>query len=129
MTVTALTTNPARTIPSALVPVVLNDSGSSLTIYAGVANTIIEVWGYDLYASTATNLTFKTGTTDMSGPLSLPATGSARWPTPSGRIQADYTVPRFVTNAGESLVLAQSGSATLGGTIWINTRRNDTTYV
>lgn len=83
--------------------VVINATGSSNVLVSGIDGRIIEVNNYNITASGASDITFLSGSTSISGPMILSASGS---------ISADGV--SFVTARGESLSLDVSGSRVTG---------------
>ena len=86
-------------------------SGDANTIVAAVAGKQIRVLSYTLIADAAVTATWKSGTTAISGAMSLPANGGAAPTCQSGVLQ---------TATGEALMM------TLGGAVGV---RGHLTYV
>lgn len=77
------------------------------TLVAGVGGASVRVYHLFLVVSADTNLTFKRGSTALTGAMPMLANGS---------IVLDFvTQPWFTTADGEALVLSQSGTAQVSG--------------
>jgi hypothetical protein len=88
---------------------VVNFTASGDTsVITGVAGKVIYIYGFDLALSTSTTLTFKSGSTALTGPMTLNAYSK----------QITDTSPYFVTNPGDNFVLSPGASATVAGVIW-----------
>jgi hypothetical protein len=80
------------------------------TLVTGVAGQIISVFQLFLVVSATTALTFKDGTTALTGAMSMSANGS---------IFLHYdTTPWFFAGAGNNFVLNQFASAQISGRIY-----------
>ena len=125
MAATALPVYLLRQIPSAVIPIIISGTDASTTVYAGVAGTQIDVWGFDLYPHGITDLDLLSGSTDITGlmPNDTATAGRFYCPCPSGDLRLDKAVPRCTTADGANLVLTNSGSGVrVTGTIWITQR-------
>ena len=125
MAATALPIYLLRQIPSAVIPITISGTDASTTVYAGVAGTQIDVWGFDLFANGVTDLDLLSGSTDISGlmPNGLSTGGQFYRPCPSGDLRVDKAATRCSTADGANLVLTNSGSGVrVTGTIWITQR-------
>lgn len=94
--------------------VVINASlAGDNTIVAAILGRKIRVVNYTLISAGAVTVTWKSGTTAISGPMPLAANGgmapSSSVLTPSGLIGV------FETNANEALVLNLGGAVAVGG--------------
>lgn len=79
-------------------------------IIAGVAGKIIRVLQFFFVCSTATTLTYKSGSTPISGPLSFVSNGA--------QVQDFIQCPFNCLNTGDPFIINASLSVTIGGTIW-----------
>jgi hypothetical protein len=86
-------------------------SNGDNTIISAPASGPINVYGIILTVSGATNLTFKDGTTALSGAIVLTANGSSVTLPLSDE-------PWFQIQPGDNFIINQSGNATMAGTIW-----------
>ena len=121
-------TLPATNVPQSYTPIILSGTDASTTVLPGKTGFVIEVWGYDISVSAATNLDFKSGSTDISGVIQLPGPSYYQYYLPVGDSLRTNAVPRCVTADGADLVLTNSGSVTLGGTVWVIQRPTNRTY-
>lgn len=85
-------------------------SSGDNTLVALVASKKIKVHRLFLVVSTATNLTFKDGSTSLTGAMAMSANGGFTLD-----MQGD---PWFTTTAGAAFILNQSGSAQISGRIY-----------
>lgn len=89
-------------------------AGGDNTIIAAPANGPINIYGISFTVTAATNITFKDGTTALTGAIVLTGNGSSlTWP-----LQDE---PYLVVLPGDAFVINQSGSATIGGIVWYTT--------
>lgn len=87
----------------------ISSSGAN-TVIAGAAGKRIAVYGIDLVPTTSTTVQLKSGSTALTGPMTLAA------PYVKGLLQ---TGPAYwVTNAGDALVITLGGAVQTGGTVW-----------
>lgn len=80
------------------------------TLVASVAGKSVMAYRLLIVVSAATSLTFKRGSTAISGAMPLAAN--------QGLALDISNVPWYQTNDGEALVLNQSGTAQVSGTIY-----------
>lgn len=91
-------------------PVVLSFStAADQTIVTGVTGQRIYVVKFVVSAAAATNLTFKSAATALSGAIPISANG--------------FIVPEgdnywWITNPGDNLVINNSAAVAVGGTLW-----------
>ena len=93
----------------AALPISFSGTGDN-TLVTGVAGKMISVYKLFLVVSTATNLTFKDGTTAQTGALTMLAGGSIFFPYD--------TTTWFFASQGNNFVLNQSGTAQVNGAIY-----------
>jgi hypothetical protein len=101
-------------IPAMLQTAVINDATGSLAAVAAQSGKVIRVWGLVLTLASATTLTVKSGTTALSGPMSV--SGMTLDP-PRGRPSDDCAFPWWETAAGEALNLVLGGAVQMSGTL------------
>jgi hypothetical protein len=84
---------------------------SNNTIIANPSTTkTMQIWGFSMVQSAASNITFYNGTVAMSGAQAMVANGSYAY-ADNGR------QPLFVIDPGQSFIVNQSGTAQCGG--WV----------
>ncbi len=89
---------------------VINFSGSGdNTIVTGLLGKVIRVLQFFLVLGAASNLTYKSGTTAISGPLDFTSAGA--------QVQDFIQLP-LTCNPGDSFVINSSNAVQVGGTIW-----------
>jgi hypothetical protein len=86
------------------------------TVVAAASGKRVLIHRLMLVCSAATNLTFKRGSTSLSGAMAMGANGG---------ITFDITgEPWFTTDVAEAFVISQSGTAQISGTVyWIELAR------
>jgi|KBSSwiStaDraftv2_1062776.scaffolds.fasta_scaffold259074_2 hypothetical protein len=102
---------PGNTLTGAVINA---SSASDNTIVAGVATQCILVFKIFFVASAATTVTFKDGSTALTGAITLTAGGSFV-------LDLD-SEPWFIATAGNAFVIAQSGTAQLSGRAYYKQR-------
>ena len=85
----------------------VNTSGDNVVV-TGVADTQIRVLAFWLVCGASTNILWKSGSTQLSGTCPLAANGGVG-------MESDWGL--MITDAGDSLVLNSSATATIGGTV------------
>lgn len=85
----------------------INDSSGAITVVAGIAGQRIQVWGCTLATVSATTIEFKSGTTTLTGPMSISAIQV------DAQASGGTVIPWLETNAGDPLTI------NLGGTVQI----------
>ena len=101
---TAAPTPPPETLPA----VISYSTSGDKTVIAAVAGKRIVVTGALVVCGAAVTLTFKSGSTAITGPMGFPANGGfGRDARPDGYL--------FRTDAGQALVLNLSADAAVGG--------------
>jgi len=96
---------------------VLNFNGTGDTaVVAGVAGQTVRVWQLFFTVDADTLVTFKRGSTVLTGPLTLKA-GGAVVLDPVGD-HRDPSRPWFTTGAGEAFVISQTGTAQISGRLY-----------
>src|SRR5712692_2858354 len=94
-----------------ITPVVVNFSGSGdQTIVTGVAGQTIRIMRVLLNTGAATNLTFKDGTTALTGAMAFAANG--------GLVLDDSDEPWYIAADGNNFVINSSAAVQVSGTIW-----------
>ncbi len=88
----------------------IDTTASDTTLVTGVAGKRTRVWQMFFVQSLDSNVTFKSGSTALTGALSLTAFGTLMLPF--------STHPWFTTGLGEDFVLNQSASAQISGRIY-----------
>lgn len=83
-------------------------SGDNIVI-SGTLGQQIKVLQFFLVVADATNLTYKSSTTAISGPLDFPAA--------AGQVQDFIQLP-LTCNPGDNFVVNSSVGVQIGGTIW-----------
>lgn len=106
-----------RTMPVTVSTAVINDASGSFAAVGVVANKKIIVWGILLTAPTGHNLTFKSNTTALTGPMAttgllqdLPVIAS-----PAGGY------PRFETAVGEAFNIVADSAIQVSGIVYYTT--------
>lgn len=90
-------------------PINFSASGNN-TVVIGVAGKIIKVARIFFVLSAATNLTFNSGSTALTGPMDFAANGA---------IVLDFDkVPLTCKNTLDSFIMNSSNAVQVGGTIW-----------
>lgn len=79
------------------------------TIVAGTVGKSIKVLQYFFVLASASNLTFKSGSTSLSGPLDYPGAGSD--------VQDFIQLP-LTCNQGDAFIINSSSAVQVGGTVW-----------
>lgn len=92
----------------------LSSSGDSVVV-SGVPNRRIRVVSYTLISDAAVTVTWKSGSTEISGPMSLAANGGMA-PNSAGLSPAGF-VGLFETDFGTDLVIGLSSAVAVGGHI------------
>ena len=93
-------------------PINFNTSGDNVVVL-GVIGQIIRVLQFFYVCGAATNITFKSNATALSGPLIFSTNGA--------QVQ-DYMQLPLNCNVGDSFIMNSSNAVQVGGTIWyINT--------
>ena len=82
---------------------------SSGTLVSAHSNRSIEVIGYTLVADAAATVTWLSGTSEISGAMAIAANG--------GITQYGDNGSLYFTNPGEALVLVNSGTGIVGGSL------------
>jgi hypothetical protein len=83
-------------------------SGDNVVVL-GLVGSRIKVLQFFLVFAGATNITYKSGTTPMSGPLSFGSNGAH---------VLDYMQLPLTCNPGDSFVINSSAAVQVGGTVW-----------
>lgn len=96
------------TSKAALLEVKIDFAGTGdNTVVPGVAGASVRVYHLFLVVAAATSLTFKRGTTALTGPMAMTANGS---------VVLDFvTQPWMATEDGEAFVIHQTGTAQVSG--------------
>jgi len=81
------------------------------TVIAGVTGTKINVYGIFYTVAGATNVTFKDGTTALSGAYVLTANGSSQ-------TLHLFDEPYFACSDGKDFIMNQSGAVAITGTVY-----------
>lgn len=90
-------------------PVNFNSSGDN-TVIPGVMGQTVRVLQFFLAIADVTNITYKSGSSALSGPLTF---------TSAGAHVLDYgQLPLNCLNAGDSFVINSSNAVQVSGTIW-----------
>lgn len=89
-------------------PVNISGAGDN-TVISGLLGQVIKVLQFFFVIGAASNLTYKSGTTVISGPLNFPAA--------AGQVQDFIQLP-LTCNAGDSFIVNLSAGVQVGGTIW-----------
>jgi hypothetical protein len=91
-------------------PISTSGSGAQ-TLITGVASMIIQVYKLWMVVGAATNVQFKSNTSNLSGLVPMAA---------SGALVLDDVgpAPWFVTAPGEAFILNSSAAVNIGGQIW-----------
>lgn len=106
-------------IPAGYTPIqILDDSSGSLTLVAGVAGSVIDVWGWMLSANGSSDVAFKSTSTNISGSIAMIVGVPFIMPLPFGDVGRDFGMPYLTTAPGASLVLASTGSVRMSGVVW-----------
>jgi len=79
------------------------------TIVSGVLNKTIRALQFFFVLAGATNLTYKSGSTALSGALNFPAAGA--------QVQDFIQLP-LTCNLSDSFVINSSAAVQVGGTVW-----------
>lgn len=88
-----------------------SSSGDTTLVNApGGANSFIRVWGYEILGDGTTTVSLKSGSTTIVGPVPITAGGGLVKNIDSGS-------PAFDCAKGQSLVINQTGTAALGGSL------------
>jgi len=90
------------------VPLNFTGSGDQVVV-TGAVGTRIAVMQFFFIVSTAVTLTFKSGSTALTGPLAFLANGA--------QVQDFIQLP-LMCNDGDNFVINAAASVTLGGTLW-----------
>lgn len=90
------------------IPINFSASGDN-TVIIGAVGMTIKVLQFFFVAAAATNLTYKSGSTVLSGPLDFPSAGA--------QVQDFIQLP-LTCNAGDSFVINSSAAVQVGGVIW-----------
>ena len=101
---------------------IADDTTGTLTIQAGATGFQIDVWGIFLSASTSSDVQFKTGSTSLTGTVSMIVGIPIVITPPKGNVVNERAMPLFTTNDGDNLVLASTGGARMSGIVWVNVR-------
>ncbi len=96
---------------SNLIPGVISFSNTGdNTIIAATANKSSRVYKIFFVANASTIITFKEGSNDLSGPIPLASGGAFVLDTSND--------PWFTTSIGSAFIISQTGTATIGGTVY-----------
>ncbi len=79
----------------------ITSSGDN-TVIAGVAGQVITVYGMFFQCGAATTITFKNGTTDLTGPMAFVSGGGLN-------VFFGDSTPIFTLSAGNSLIISVTG--------------------
>jgi uncharacterized membrane protein len=91
-------------------PISTSGAGAQ-TLITGVSNMIIQVYKLWLVVGAATDLQFKSNTSNLSGVASMIANGAL--------VLDDVgPAPWFVTAVGEAFVMNSSAAVNIGGQVW-----------
>lgn len=93
-------------------PINFSGAGDN-TVINGTLGLRIKVLQFFFVIGAATNLTYKSGTTPISGPLDFPGAGA--------QVQDFIQLP-LTCNLGDSFVINSSNGVQVGGTIWFITQ-------
>lgn len=100
-------------------PIDFSGTGDNIIVVAGDPTHRVKVWRLFLVVSADTILTFKDGASDaFSGPLAMLANGSITFDMIPGTRESD--TPWFRTEPGNDFIINQSGTATVGGTVYFS---------
>lgn len=106
-----------RPFPTAILTSKVDDASGSFAGVAAVANKKILVWGLLLTAPAGHTLTFKSGSTALTGPLAT--TGLLLEPPSRGNSAGGY--PRFETAAGEAFNIVADSAVQVSGIVYYTT--------
>jgi hypothetical protein len=99
------------TLGASVSQAVINFSASGDNIIVpGVAGQKIKVLQYFFVIAAATNLTFKSGTTAITGPLDFGSNAAD--------VQDFIQLPLTCLNPGDAFIINSSAAVQVGGTIW-----------
>jgi len=90
-------------------PIEFSGTGDNILVASSGARHRIQAYQLFLVASLATTLRFKSGATNLTGPVMLSALGSVTLD--------NIREPWFDTAEGEDLILNQTGAAVVGGVL------------
>ena len=90
------------------IPLNFTGSGDQVVV-TGAVGTRIAVMQFFFIVSAGVTLTFKSGSTALTGPLAFLANGA--------QVQDFIQLP-LMCNDGDNFVINAAGSVTLGGTLW-----------
>jgi hypothetical protein len=90
------------------IPLNFTGSGDQVVV-TGAVGTRIAVMQFFFIVSAAATLTFKSGSTALTGPLSFLANGA--------QVQDFIQLP-LMCNDGDNFIINAAASVTLGGTLW-----------
>lgn len=116
------TTAVPHTIPSGVTPIVINlDTTGSITLLAGTAGQVTDVWGLMLSCSGANQVQFLSGST-LIGTFVLAAGSNVFIPLPMG-MPGSKAVPVMSTQtAADNLTITCTNTVTTGGIVYVATR-------
>ncbi len=100
--------------------VVSNAGGGDIASPAGIAGTIIRVYRIMLVMGGITNITFKDGSTALSGAMPMLANGSFFLP-------MDGT-PHYTTSLGNAFNINSSAGVQVSGTVWFTVLPTSTPF-
>ena len=114
------------TVPKSVTKLtIVDDSSASLTLLAGATGKRIYVLGLHLFVNGATDLKLKSFNgvstyTNIDGSMGFAAAGNVVIDRPAmGDPVRDRCFPIAMTNVGEALVLTNSASVRLGGSVFV----------
>jgi len=90
-------------------PIDVSGTGDTVILVSPGGRTRLQAYQLFLVAGAATTIRWKSGATNLTGPVSLSALGSMTLD--------NIREPWFITAEGEDLVLNQTGTAVIGGVI------------
>jgi hypothetical protein len=107
-----------QSIPGTLSTAAINSTATAIEAVAAVVGKQIVIWGMFLTAP-ATAMTFKSGSTALTGPLGIAAGVPLNLQIPLGSPYGSY--PYFMTAVGEAFNIACSPGVQVSGIVYYST--------
>jgi len=113
-TVTTTNVSSPRQLTAVQRAAVSDNTGTAITLVAGVAGKRIQLWGCTFTTASGTTLEFKSGTHSLTGAMSAL---TIQIDPPAGPVPATQAIPWLETNAGEDLTVTAGGAVLVTGQI------------
>lgn len=110
----AATTGSIRPLPTNVARYKIDDATGDMVLVPAVDGKRIQVWGVTLVSASATTYTFKSGTTAITGPMTMTA---IQIDPPFGTSTGSRGIPWLESESGKAVNLTLGGAVQLSGQV------------